>query len=96
MPCDNQIRNLLDPIRASTVFDAFKTTYRWLETNGIIEEFKYLDNQTLLALDGTEYYSSKKINCPHCNCRKHRNSSVTYYHQVITKRNRITRQKTSN
>ena len=84
IPCDNQIRNLLDPIRASTVFDAFKTTYRWLETNKIIEEFKYLDNQILLALDGTEYYSSKKINCPHCNCRKHRNGSVTYYHQVIT------------
>ena len=84
IPCDNQIRNLLDPIRADTVFGAFKTTYKWLETNRIIEEFKYLDDQILLALDGTEYYSSKKINCPHCNCRKHRNGSITYYHQVVT------------
>jgi hypothetical protein len=84
IPCDNQIRNLLDPIRASTVFGAFKSTYKWLETNLVIEEFKYLDNQILMALDGTEYYSSKKINCPHCNCRNHRNGSVTYYHQVVT------------
>ena len=84
IPCDNQIRNLLDPIPASTVFSAFKTTYKWLETNQVIEEFKYLDNQILMALDGTEYYSSKKINCPHCNCRKHRNGSVTYYHQAVT------------
>ncbi len=84
IPCDNQIRNLLDPIPASTVFGAFKTTYKWLETNRVIEQFKYWDNQILMALDGTEYYSSKKINCPHCNCRKHRNGSVTYYHQAVT------------
>ena len=84
IPCDNQIRNLLDPIPARTVFGAFKSTYKWLETNRVIEQFKYLDNQILMALDGTEYYSSKKINCPHCNCRKHRNGSVTYYHQAVT------------
>jgi hypothetical protein len=84
IPCDNQIRKLLDPIPAKTVFGAFKSTYKWLETNRVIEQFKYLDNQILLALDGTEYYSSKKINCPHCNCRKHKNGSVTYYHQAVT------------
>ncbi len=84
IPCDNQIRNLLDPIPARTVFGAFKSTYKWLETNRVIAEFKYLDSQILLALDGTEYYSSKKINCPHCNCRKHRNGSITYYHQAVT------------
>ena len=49
IPCDNQIRNLLDLIPAKTVFGAFKTTYKWLETNRIIEEFKYLDDQILLA-----------------------------------------------
>lgn len=84
IPCDNQIRNLLDPISAKTVFSTFKTVYEWSKNHLIIEQFKYLDNQILLALDGTEYYSSKKLNCPHCNCRKHRNGSVTYYHQVIT------------
>lgn len=84
IPCDNQIRNLLDPIPSTTVFGTFKTVYEWLENHRIIEKFKYLDNQILLALDGTEYYCSKKIHCPHCNCRKHRNGSVTYYHQAVT------------
>ena len=55
-----------------------------MSKNRIISGFKYLDNQILLALDGTEYYCSKKINCPHGNCRKHRNGSTTYYHQVVT------------
>ena len=56
----NLLINLLDPIPARIVFPAFKTTYKWLETNRVIAEFKYLDSQILLALDGTEYYSSKK------------------------------------
>ncbi len=84
IPCDNQIRNLLDPVPAETVFGTFETVYEWLSKNQIINKFEYLDNQILLALDGTEHYSSKKINCPHCNCRKHRNGSITYYHQVVT------------
>ena len=64
IPCDNQIRNLLDPMPAETVFGIFETVYEWLSKNQIINEFEYLDNQILLALDGTEHYSSKKINCP--------------------------------
>ena len=42
------------------------------------------DNQILVALDGIQYYCSKKIHCPHCNCRNHRNGQTSYYHQVIT------------
>lgn len=37
-----------------------------------------------MALDGTEYFSSKKINCPHCNCRNHRNGTTTYFHGCVT------------
>jgi len=77
IPCDNQIRNLLDPISAATVFGTFKTVYEWLDKHRIINKFKYLDNQILIALDGTEYYSSPKINCPYCNCREHRNGKKT-------------------
>ncbi len=84
IPCDNQIRTLLDPIPAKTIFKTFKTAEEWLEENQVINQFKYLDNQLLIAMDGTEYYSSKKINCPQCNCRNHRNGQKTYYHQVIT------------
>ncbi len=84
IPCDNQIRKLLDPIPAKLVFEVFRTTHQWIENNQVIEQFKCLNNQLLIALDGTEYYHSKKLNCPHCNYRKHRNGSVTYYHQVVT------------
>lgn len=84
IPCDNQIRKLLDPIPANRLFPTFKTIFEWLKKNKTINQFKYLENELLLALDGTEYHCSKKINCPHCNCRNHKNGETTYYHQVIT------------
>lgn len=84
IPCDNQIRNLLDPVPAFQIFSTFKEVYEWLERQGIIKKFLYLDEQILIALDGTEYFSSKKINCPHCNVRHHRNGTTTYFHGCVT------------
>ena len=83
IPCDNQIRNLLDPIPAATIFGAFQKVYKWLKKKGVIPKFFYLDGEILIALDGTEYFSSKKINCPHCNVRNHRNGTTTYFHGCI-------------
>lgn len=84
IPGDNQIRNLLDPVPASTIFMSFQKVYQWLEEKGVLNKFLYLDGEILVALDGTEYFSSKKINCPHCNCRNHRNGTLTYFHGCVT------------
>ncbi len=51
IPSDNQIRTLLDPIPATTVFGSFKTVWKWLTENKIINHFKYLDDRiTILFL----------------------------------------------
>ena len=84
IPCDNQIRNLLDPLPAVTIFGAFQQVYQWLKQQGVIKKFLYLDEEILIALDGTEHFSSKKINCPHCNFRNHQNGTTTYFHSCVT------------
>jgi len=38
----------------------------------------------LIALDGTEYFSSKKLHCPNCSTRQQKNGSTTYFHSVVT------------
>lgn len=58
IPGDNQIRNLLDPVPATTIFGAFQTVYQWLKSNGVLNKFFYLNEEILIALDGTEYFSS--------------------------------------
>lgn len=84
IPGDNQIRNLLDPVPATTLSMTFQKVYQWLESKGVLNKFLYLNGGILVALDGTEYFSSLKINCPHCNCRNHRNGTTTYFHGCVT------------
>jgi hypothetical protein len=36
-----------------------------------------------VALDGTQYYRSTQIHCPHCSRRTHKNGTVTYGHTAI-------------
>ena len=62
----------------------FQEVYEWLNKNGVLKKFVYLDEEILIALDGTEYFSSKKISCPHCNFRNHRNGTTTYFHGCVT------------
>ena len=83
IPRDNQIRNLLEPVPASTVSRTFQKVYQWLKEKGVLKKFLYLDGEILVALDGTEYFSSKKINCPDCNCRNHRNRTTTYSSSLL-------------
>ncbi len=78
------LRNLLDPIPASKIFVPFQRGYQWLNKQEVMKKFLYLDREILIALDGTEYFSSKKINCPHCNHRNHRNGTTTYFHSCVT------------
>jgi hypothetical protein len=84
IPCDNQIRNLLDPVPAPTIFGTFQKVYQWLNKKGVLKQFLYLDGEILIALDGTEYFSSKKINCSHCNRRNHRNGITNFFHGCVT------------
>ena len=41
-----------------------------------------MDGHDLLSLDGTGYFSSKKVHCAQCGEKHHRNGTTTYYHQM--------------
>jgi hypothetical protein len=47
------------------------------------EAFGRLGDRTLIALDGTEYFCSQKIACPHCQTRKRSNGKVESYHSLL-------------
>lgn len=83
IPCDNQIRTLLDPMAPAQLFPVFDVVYESLERAGQFAAFRAFAGQLLIALDGTEYFSSQEIHCAHCSQRTHRNGRVTYFHPVI-------------
>ncbi len=54
MPCDNQIRRLLDPVAPAQLFPVFEEVYAALEGAGHVSAFRSFAGQLLIALDGTE------------------------------------------
>jgi len=84
IPCDNQLRTLLDPVDPAQLFPLFDVIYDALDRAGHVAGFRTFAGQLLIALDGTEYFSSQEIHCARCSQRTHRPGHVTYVHQVIT------------
>jgi hypothetical protein len=83
LPSDNQIRNLLDPLPAEHLFGVFAEIAVLLEENGELQAFRSYRDQLLIILDGTQYFSSKEIQCEACSHRAH-GDETTYFHSVIT------------
>ncbi len=86
IPSDNHIRDLMDVVHPSYVFPMFSYIFDGLNTLGYLEEFRSINNNLLIALDGTQYFSSQNICCENCSRKEHRNGTVTvtYFHTVIT------------
>ncbi len=83
IPSVVQIRNILDQIAARGLFEVFVNIYQALHQQGHLRGFETLGRNLLVALDGTDYYSSQKISCPCCSKRTSRSGQVTYAHKAI-------------
>ena len=77
VPCDTHLRAILDPISPKVLRPVFKSIFRQLQRGKALEAMTFLDGHYLLALDGTEYFSSKPIHCASCLPRGHRHGSIT-------------------
>jgi hypothetical protein len=84
IPSDNQIRNLLDEVDPAYVSPVFSYVFNGLNDAGYLDIFRSYNGNLLIALDGTQYFSSKSIHCINCNQKHHKNGTTTYSHTVIT------------
>jgi hypothetical protein len=83
VPCATHRRAILDPISPQVLRPVFKRVFRQLPRGKALEALTFLDGQDLLALDGTEYFSSTTIHWASCVRRGHRNGSIPYAHQML-------------
>jgi hypothetical protein len=83
VPCDTRMREILDPVSPKVLRPVFTSVFRQLQRGKALEPMAFLDGHYLLALDGTEYFSSKTIHCASCLQKVHRNGSITYFHQLL-------------
>ena len=83
VPCDSQMRDILDPIDPLILRPVFRDVFRCLQRGKALKPFVYRDGYYLVSLDGTGYFSSAKIHCASCLVKKHRGGGVTYSHQLL-------------
>ena len=84
IPSDNQIRSLLDPISPWHLYPVFDEMVQLLGQSGKLDQFRVLNGQLLVSMDGTGYFSSKTIHCDNCQQRTTKKGDTIYYHTVIT------------
>jgi len=83
IPTPNQIKNVLDGVAAAVLFPVFGWVYQALAAQGFLTAYEVLNEQMLVGLDGTEYFSSDAIHCPQCSHRTHKGGQFSYHHTVI-------------
>jgi len=84
IPSDSHVRSLLDPVSPKYLERMYRLVFERLEAHGVLERFRSHARSFLVAMDGTEYFSSQKIHCPNCSHRELSNGKTNYYHSVIT------------
>lgn len=84
IPCDNQIRNLLDPVPPETLFPLMVTISDELYRDGYLDGFRSINDSFLIALDGTDFFSSEKISCPCCTQSTLKNGRTLSRHIAVT------------
>ena len=80
IPCDNQMRGILDPLDPTLLRPLFHACFLRLEQAGIIRDYQYRQRYVIVSIDGVEHFSSTRVHCANCTTRKHRNGVVSYHH----------------
>jgi hypothetical protein len=80
IPSDNYIRLMLDGASPA----AFGTLFmRAIGKAGPLTRFHGVDGRVRIALDGTEYFCSRKISCPQCSTRRRSDGGVEHFHAFL-------------
>ena len=82
IPCDSQMRTLLDPLALSPLRTPFRTVFRQVQRGKDFEKMAFYDGHYLLSGDGTGYYSSAKVSSPYCLSKTFKNGDILYYQQM--------------
>ena len=66
VPCDTYMRERLDPVSPTGLRPVCTSVFRQLQRGQALAALTFLDGHSLVAMDGTEYFSSKTMHCASC------------------------------
>jgi len=84
IPCDTQMRTILDEVDPEGIRPIFKDIFRELQRGKVLQKMVFMEGSYLLSLDGTGYFSSNKVHCPSCLEKKSRKTGeISSTHQLL-------------
>jgi hypothetical protein len=84
VPSDTQMRSLLDEVEPADLRPVYRRLHRALAARGQLRSYGFLEGSYLVSVDGTGYFSSKKVHCPACQQKVNaKTGEITYYHQLL-------------
>lgn len=83
IPCDNQMRGILDPLDPTLLRPLFRAVFVRLRQAGVIRDYRYWQQFVIVSVDGVTHFSSTKVHCPNCTTHTHRNGVVSYHHSGL-------------
>ena len=83
IPKDTQLRDVLDISPTKELEKIFTDFLRHLQRGKHLEAYQFLNGMYLIPIDGSGYFSSEKICCPHCLKKTSKKDKVRYHHQIL-------------
>ena len=84
IPCDSQMREIVDNVQPEFIRPAFLSSFRRLQRGKALESMVFMDGCYLLALDGTGFFSSEKLSSDACMEKvSKKTGKKTYYIQAL-------------
>jgi hypothetical protein len=76
------MREILDGIEIKPLNEAFADLFWELQRSGELKKWLFDGQYYIVAIDGSGYFCSDNLSCPHCLVRRKSNTGQ-YYHQVV-------------
>ena len=84
VPSDTQMRTILDRVNPDELRPAFKGPFQQLQRGNVLKRMEFFEGCYLLSLDGTGFFSSKKLHSDICLEKKNKKTGeITYSLQML-------------
>jgi hypothetical protein len=83
IPSDTALRQTLDEIPTEAISPVFPSLLQRLQRGRQLDAYRLESGHHLIALDGSQYFSSEKIRCPRCLTTKGARGATRYSHQIL-------------
>jgi hypothetical protein len=81
--CDTYMRTVLDEVNPAQLRAVYKSLFERVEQEKVLASYLFMGQYYIVSPDGTGYFASNQINCPHCLEKRLRNGETHYYHYML-------------